>query len=166
MWSRKMTRHSDCNSLPDKELTMKTLILMLLAAANPVEPNVPAPTYGLPPVQECANGVCPMPQSTLLPQRTVQWSQPINTTVAVQTPVTTMVEQVVEVPVQKTITVMEEQTVQVPVTTMETSCVQCQTASVPLTVTRTRRVGFFGRWIAKVRQRRTARRSARSTNGC
>ena len=90
----------------------------------------------------CVDGNCPAPVFS----RSVQWSQPTVQTVAVQTPVTTMVER----------------TVQVPVTTMQTSCVQYQTASVPMTVTRTRRVGFFGRWIAQMRSRRAARRSARA----
>ena len=138
----------------------------------------------------CENGFCPMPtnasfgmqtyapyqvQSAPRVQRTFWQDAPQQqvTYQQVQTPVTTMVEQVQRVPVttmvEKTIQVpvteYVEQTVQVPMTVMQTSCQACvsqRSSPLMMTTTRTRRVGFFGGLLNRIRQNRAARVSARA----
>lgn len=176
-----------------------TIALMLTCsiayATEPTEPPKAPALFGLcdnvimqdQPI--CESGFCPMPtnasfgmqtyapyqvQSAPRVQRTY-WSPAPKQNVSyqqVQTPVTTIVEQVQRVPVttmvEKTIQVpmtqYVEQTVSVPMTTMQTECQAfvCQTsAPMMMTTTRTRRVGFFTGFFERIRQKRSARMSAR-----
>jgi len=145
----------------------------LLSATEPSRTSL-APTFGLPAVQDCVAGSCSMPARFGV-RRTVNYSAVPRQVVSYQPTTvmqTQMVEQTVQVPVEKTITVMETQTTMVPVQVAVDACQACVSTvmeNVPTSVTRTRtrRVGFLGRWRARFQQRRTARRSARSNmNGC